>query len=220
MQGFRWLCGRNPPAAAPGGDVPKPRPCSRAPLLFFPLGLVLLVNTSLQPAPAGTKLTVIPLSFCRFSLEKPRQQCLVCPSQCHGGHVPEPARSKSGGAPDPRGVSLQTEIAAVQSIGVPADKIFYSSPCKQIAHIKYAASRGVRLMAFDNEVELGKVARSHPHARWVPMWDPLEGAEVGAGEVAVGWWRAQRPLKTVVFFCCAGCFWVLLLTAAPLPIPA
>ncbi|KAM9175779.1 antizyme inhibitor 2 isoform 1-T1 [Mergus octosetaceus] len=59
----------------------------------------------------------------------------------------------------------KTEIAAVQSIGVPADKIFYSSPCKQIAHIKYAASHGVRLMAFDNEVELGKVARSHPHAR-------------------------------------------------------
>uniref|UniRef100_A0A8B9CSM2 Antizyme inhibitor 2 n=1 Tax=Anser brachyrhynchus TaxID=132585 RepID=A0A8B9CSM2_9AVES len=59
----------------------------------------------------------------------------------------------------------KTEIAAVQSIGVPADKIFYSSPCKPIAHIKYAASHGVRLMAFDNEVELGKVARSHPHAR-------------------------------------------------------
>ncbi|NXC22569.1 AZIN2 inhibitor, partial [Corythaeola cristata] len=59
----------------------------------------------------------------------------------------------------------KAEIARVQSIGVPADKVFYSSPCKQIAHIKYAASRGVRLMAFDNEVELSKVARSHPHAR-------------------------------------------------------
>lgn len=128
-----------------------------------------------------------------------------------------PAVSERGGAPDPCAISLQTEIAAVQSIGVPADKIFYSSPCKQIAHIKYAASRGVRLMAFDNEVELGKVARSHPHARWVPM---LEGAEVGAGEVAVGWWRAQRPLKMVFFFYCSGCFWVLLLTPAPPPIPA
>lgn len=64
-------------------------------------------------------------------------------------------------------VFLQAEISRVQNIGVPADKIFYSSPCKQVAHIKYAASRGVRLMAFDNEVELGKVARSHPHARWV-----------------------------------------------------
>ncbi|NXJ47956.1 AZIN2 inhibitor, partial [Spizaetus tyrannus] len=59
----------------------------------------------------------------------------------------------------------KAEIACVQSIGVPADKIFYSSPCKQVAHIKYAASHGVQLMTFDNEVELSKVARSHPHAR-------------------------------------------------------
>uniref|UniRef100_A0A8B9FHV1 Antizyme inhibitor 2 n=1 Tax=Amazona collaria TaxID=241587 RepID=A0A8B9FHV1_9PSIT len=59
----------------------------------------------------------------------------------------------------------KAEIARVQSIGVPPGKIFYSSPCKQIAHIKYAASHGVQLMAFDNEVELSKVARSHPRAR-------------------------------------------------------
>ncbi|XP_059686753.1 antizyme inhibitor 2 isoform X2 [Gavia stellata] len=59
----------------------------------------------------------------------------------------------------------KAEIARVQSIGIPADKIFYSSPCKQVAHIKYAASHGVQLMTFDNEVELSKVARSHPHAR-------------------------------------------------------
>ncbi|XP_074782245.1 antizyme inhibitor 2 isoform X3 [Athene noctua] len=58
----------------------------------------------------------------------------------------------------------KAEITRVESIGVPADKIFYSSPCKQIAHIKYAASHGVQLMTFDNEVELSKVARSHPHA--------------------------------------------------------
>ncbi|XP_068273862.1 antizyme inhibitor 2 isoform X3 [Nyctibius grandis] len=57
------------------------------------------------------------------------------------------------------------EIARVQSIGVPANKILYSSPCKQVAHIKYAADRGVGLMTFDNEVELSKVARSHPRAR-------------------------------------------------------
>ncbi|NXL60846.1 AZIN2 inhibitor, partial [Chordeiles acutipennis] len=59
----------------------------------------------------------------------------------------------------------KAEISRVQSIGVPADRIFYSSPCKQVAHIRYAASHGVRLMTFDNEVELSKVARSHPHAR-------------------------------------------------------
>ncbi|NWU48826.1 AZIN2 inhibitor, partial [Dromas ardeola] len=63
----------------------------------------------------------------------------------------------------------KAEIMRVQSIGVPADKIFYSSPCKQVAHIKYAASRGVQLMTFDNEVELNKVARSHPRAREVML---------------------------------------------------
>ncbi|KFQ72417.1 Ornithine decarboxylase 2 [Phaethon lepturus] len=63
----------------------------------------------------------------------------------------------------------KAEIAQVQSIGVPAGKIFYSSPCKQVAHIKYAASHGVQLMTFDNEVELSKVARSHPHARQVML---------------------------------------------------
>ncbi|NXA20201.1 AZIN2 inhibitor, partial [Ibidorhyncha struthersii] len=59
----------------------------------------------------------------------------------------------------------KAEIVRIQSIRVPADKIFYSSPCKQVAHIKYAASHGVQLMTFDNEVELSKVARSHPQAR-------------------------------------------------------
>ncbi|XP_019329081.1 PREDICTED: antizyme inhibitor 2 isoform X1 [Aptenodytes forsteri] len=59
----------------------------------------------------------------------------------------------------------KAEIACVQSIGIPAGKIFYSSPCKQVAHIRYAANHGVQLMTFDNEVELSKVARSHPHAR-------------------------------------------------------
>ncbi|NWX71754.1 AZIN2 inhibitor, partial [Alca torda] len=63
----------------------------------------------------------------------------------------------------------KAEIARVQSIGVPADKIFYSSPCKQVAHIKYAAGHGVQLMTFDNEVELSKVARSHPRAREVML---------------------------------------------------
>ncbi|NWW03261.1 AZIN2 inhibitor, partial [Oreocharis arfaki] len=59
----------------------------------------------------------------------------------------------------------KAEITRVQSIGVPAERIFYSSPCKQVAHIRHAATHGVRLMAFDNEVELSKVARSHPRAR-------------------------------------------------------
>ncbi|XP_071432670.1 antizyme inhibitor 2 [Pithys albifrons albifrons] len=59
----------------------------------------------------------------------------------------------------------KAEITRVQGLGVPADRIFYSSPCKQVAHIRYAAKHGVQLMTFDNEVELSKVVRSHPRAR-------------------------------------------------------
>ncbi|XP_075764620.1 antizyme inhibitor 2 isoform X2 [Pelodiscus sinensis] len=58
----------------------------------------------------------------------------------------------------------KAEMALVQSIGIPPAKIIYTNPCKQISQIRYAASHGVQLMAFDNEVELGKVARSHPRA--------------------------------------------------------
>nr|XP_060640081.1 antizyme inhibitor 2 [Anolis sagrei ordinatus] len=59
----------------------------------------------------------------------------------------------------------KTEMALVKSIGIPAERIICASPCKQLSLIKYAASQGVQLMTFDNEVELGKVARSHPSAR-------------------------------------------------------
>ncbi|XP_032464458.1 antizyme inhibitor 2 isoform X6 [Phocoena sinus] len=55
----------------------------------------------------------------------------------------------------------------VQHIGVPASKIIYGNPCKQIAHIKYAAKHGVRLLSFDNEMELAKVVKSHPSAKMV-----------------------------------------------------
>lgn len=53
----------------------------------------------------------------------------------------------------------------VQRIGIPASKIIYANPCKQIAQIKYAAKHGVRLLSFDNEVELAKVVKSHPSAK-------------------------------------------------------
>ncbi|NXG17489.1 AZIN2 inhibitor, partial [Grallaria varia] len=59
----------------------------------------------------------------------------------------------------------KAEFTRVQGIGVPPERIFYSSPCKQVAHLRHAAKHGVQLMTFDNEVELSKVARSHPRAR-------------------------------------------------------
>lgn len=59
----------------------------------------------------------------------------------------------------------KTEIALVKSLGVPPERIICSSSCKQVSLIKYAASQGVQLMTFDNEVELGKVVRNFPSAR-------------------------------------------------------
>ncbi|KAM4872422.1 antizyme inhibitor 2 isoform 1-T1 [Thomomys bottae] len=61
----------------------------------------------------------------------------------------------------------KAEMELVQHIGVPASKIIYTSPCKQIAQIRYAAEHGVQLLSFDNEMELEKVVRSHPSAKMV-----------------------------------------------------
>ncbi|XP_062962354.1 antizyme inhibitor 2 [Cynocephalus volans] len=61
----------------------------------------------------------------------------------------------------------KAEMELVQHIGVPASKIIYANPCKQIAQIKYAAKHGVRLLSFDNELELAKVVKSHPSAKMV-----------------------------------------------------
>ncbi|XP_067908847.1 antizyme inhibitor 2-like [Heterodontus francisci] len=61
----------------------------------------------------------------------------------------------------------KNEIALIQDIGVPAERIIYANPCKENSHIKYAASHGVQMMTFDNEDELPKVAMSHPTAKMV-----------------------------------------------------
>ncbi|KAL0604890.1 Antizyme inhibitor 2 [Plecturocebus cupreus] len=61
----------------------------------------------------------------------------------------------------------KAEMELVQHIGIPASKIIYANPCKQIAQIKYAAKHGIQLLSFDNEMELAKVVKSHPSAKMV-----------------------------------------------------
>ncbi|XP_072365569.1 antizyme inhibitor 2-like isoform X1 [Scyliorhinus torazame] len=61
----------------------------------------------------------------------------------------------------------KNEIALIRDIGVAAERIIYANPCKESSHIKYAASRGVRTMTYDNEDELPKVAMNHPTAKMV-----------------------------------------------------
>uniref|UniRef100_A0ABM5ETE9 Antizyme inhibitor 2 n=1 Tax=Pogona vitticeps TaxID=103695 RepID=A0ABM5ETE9_9SAUR len=61
----------------------------------------------------------------------------------------------------------KAEMALVKRLGVAPERILCASPCKPASLIRYAASQGVQLMTFDSDVELGKVARSHPCARMI-----------------------------------------------------
>ncbi|KAF6323122.1 antizyme inhibitor 1 [Rhinolophus ferrumequinum] len=62
--------------------------------------------------------------------------------------------------------SSKTEMALVQELGVSPENIIYISPCKQVSQIKYAAKVGVNMMTCDSEVELKKIARNHPNAKF------------------------------------------------------
>ena len=55
---------------------------------------------------------------------------------------------------------------AILQLGVPPDKIIYAHPCKQISHLKYAASNGVSMMTFDNEAEIYKIKEHFQSARY------------------------------------------------------
>nr|XP_056701973.1 antizyme inhibitor 2 isoform X2 [Euleptes europaea] len=82
--------------------------------------------------------------------------------------------------------SQRPELALVKSAGVPVDRIICTGPCKQMSHIRYAASQGVQLMTFDNEVELGKVAKSHPSARMILSLATDESRSSGCPSVRFG----------------------------------
>ena len=62
-------------------------------------------------------------------------------------------------------VSLQAEIQTMTDMGVPADQIIFANPCKPASHVRFAASRGIDLMTFDNEAELTKIQNLMPTAR-------------------------------------------------------
>ncbi|XP_048357369.1 antizyme inhibitor 2 isoform X1 [Sphaerodactylus townsendi] len=84
------------------------------------------------------------------------------------------------------GCTSKPELALVKSVGVSVDRIICTGPCKQMSQIRYAASQGVQLMTFDNEVELGKVARSHPTARMILSLATDESKSPGCPSVTFG----------------------------------
>lgn len=61
--------------------------------------------------------------------------------------------------------SNKADIKTVLELGVDTSRIIYSSPCKLSSNLKFAASQGVQLIAFESEAELRKIKSYHPNAR-------------------------------------------------------
>ncbi len=65
-------------------------------------------------------------------------------------------------------VASKAEIQALLDIGVTGERIFFSNPVKQPAHIEFAVKHGIKLFVFDSEAEIEKLAQfNNPD-------DPLE----------------------------------------------
>eukprot|EP00696_Hemimastix_kukwesjijk_P015036 gnl/Hemi2/3157_TR1114_c0_g9_i1.p1 gnl/Hemi2/3157_TR1114_c0_g9~~gnl/Hemi2/3157_TR1114_c0_g9_i1.p1 ORF type:complete len:442 (+),score=111.58 gnl/Hemi2/3157_TR1114_c0_g9_i1:67-1392(+) len=62
----------------------------------------------------------------------------------------------------------QGELDLVLGLGItPRNRIIFANPCKIASHLRFASQNDVRLMTFDNDDELKKIARTHPNARAV-----------------------------------------------------
>ncbi|KAL1915961.1 uncharacterized protein VTP21DRAFT_6349 [Calcarisporiella thermophila] len=59
------------------------------------------------------------------------------------------------------------EIEQVLEMGVPASRIIYANPCKQVSFLRYAREQGIGMMTFDNADELRKVAAHYPDVELV-----------------------------------------------------
>jgi ornithine decarboxylase len=61
----------------------------------------------------------------------------------------------------------KAEIELALGVGASPNSIIFANPCKQVSHIRFARSKGVRLMTFDNTDELLKIKREYPEAELV-----------------------------------------------------
>lgn len=77
-------------------------------------------------------------------------------------------------------VASKAEIQALLDIGVTGERIFFSNPVKQPAHIAFAVKHGIKLFVFDSEAEIEKLAQHNnpddPLEVYVRMTVSHEGA--------------------------------------------
>lgn len=77
-------------------------------------------------------------------------------------------------------VASKAEIQTLMDIGVTGDRIFFSNPVKQPAHIAYAVQHGIRLFAYDSECEVEKLACYNDPARPLEVYVRMTVTHQGA----------------------------------------
>uniref|UniRef100_A0A4W2HQ33 Antizyme inhibitor 2-like n=1 Tax=Bos indicus x Bos taurus TaxID=30522 RepID=A0A4W2HQ33_BOBOX len=68
--------------------------------------------------------------------------------------------------------SSQGELEQVLDLGVAPSRIVYANPCKPVSHIRFASLHGVKLLVFNSEEELIKVAQHQvrPAGSGLVLW--------------------------------------------------
>ena len=80
--------------------------------------------------------------------------------------------------------AAESEVHLVLSLGIPADRILFSSACKRPRDVRFAAEKGVRLTTFACVGELCKLARWQPGARALLRLSSSSAARCAGGAAA------------------------------------
>lgn len=62
-------------------------------------------------------------------------------------------------------IFFQSEISQMIKLGVDPSRIIFANPCKQSSHVVFAKKQGVKMIVFDNEIELHKIKKHYKDAK-------------------------------------------------------
>jgi len=108
-------------------------------------------------------LTEVARQYARWKQMLPRVEPFYAVKCCPDPHVVKTLAQLGTGFD----CASRGEIQMVMDFGVDPSKLIYANPCKQASHIRYAKSRGVNMMTFDNADELYKIKQLNPDAQMV-----------------------------------------------------
>ncbi|XP_004406506.1 PREDICTED: ornithine decarboxylase 2-like [Odobenus rosmarus divergens] len=165
----KYVAGEKPPRIYPKSRTPEiPVPCT-------------VPEEAGRDGHQGRQLGVLAShhqAFCRTLPRVPPFYAMKCNNSTWGlrvlatlgaGFDRASQRARVGSKPLMQSSPCQVELEQVLGLGVAPSCIMYANPCKPVSHIQYTALHGLRLLTFDSEEELSKVAQHHPEARLV-LW--------------------------------------------------